>query len=163
MCVMEYHITTRNHNQTTTTSTNTETTINHDRTTTHRHENEATEHQQQQQKYNQPQSRRRLAAERAQDEFEQTVKGGFERIFPPSQTAPNARTSYTKVREGVRRRPPCDSRLEHPISVRRFVCSWLSLRALPVATRFPKRLVVGVPVAENTSSLPAFWFARQAA
>ena len=42
-------------------------------------------------------SRGRLAAGRAQEEFEQAVKGGFERIFPPSQSAPNARANYTKV------------------------------------------------------------------
>lgn len=42
-------------------------------------------------------SRRRLALDSAQDNFEQSVKGGFERIFPPSQTAPNAGISYNKV------------------------------------------------------------------
>lgn len=39
----------------------------------------------------------RLAAERAREEHEQSVKGGFERIFPPSQTAPNRGARYTKV------------------------------------------------------------------
>lgn len=42
-------------------------------------------------------SRRRLALDRAQDDFEQSVKGGFERVFPPSRTAPNAGRSYNKV------------------------------------------------------------------
>lgn len=39
----------------------------------------------------------RLAADRAREEFEQSVKGGFERIFPPSNTAPNKGASYVKV------------------------------------------------------------------
>ncbi|CAM9748834.1 unnamed protein product, partial [Sphacelaria rigidula] len=41
--------------------------------------------------------RSRLAAERAREEHEQSVKGGFERIFPPSHTAPNRGARYTKV------------------------------------------------------------------
>ncbi|CAM9453411.1 unnamed protein product [Ectocarpus fasciculatus] len=38
-----------------------------------------------------------LAVGRAREEFEQAVKGGFERIFPPSETSPDPRASYTKV------------------------------------------------------------------
>ncbi|CAM9273835.1 unnamed protein product [Ectocarpus sp. 12 AP-2014] len=34
---------------------------------------------------------------RAREELEQAVKGGFERIFPPSETSPDPRASYTKV------------------------------------------------------------------
>ncbi|CAN0012023.1 unnamed protein product, partial [Scytosiphon promiscuus] len=39
----------------------------------------------------------RLAAGRARENFEQAVKGGFERVFPPSETAPNTSISYAKV------------------------------------------------------------------
>ncbi|CBJ32399.1 conserved unknown protein [Ectocarpus siliculosus] len=45
-------------------------------------------------------NRSRLAVGRAREEFEQAVKGGFERIFPPSETSPDPRASYTKPASG---------------------------------------------------------------